>query len=510
MKDFLQDLNESQREAVLYCDGPAMIIAGAGSGKTRVLTYKIAYLINEIGLPPYTILALTFTNKAAREMKERIAGVVGQQVARQIWMGTFHSIFARILRREAEHIGYKSDFTIYDSADTKNLLKTIVREMNLDEKIYKPAALYSQISNAKNNLITPQMYKANAELRRYDSQVDRPLTGEIYSRYWHRCRSAGAMDSDDLLLNTNILFRDHPEVLAKYQEMFQYILVDEYQDTNRSQHLIIELLAKAHNRVCVVGDDAQSIYAFRGANIANILNFRSSIPGTKLFKLEQNYRSTQTIVNAANSLIKKNTEQIAKTVFSKNGVGELLPLRNFLTDYEEAYWVSRQIELVRSDQGSAYADFVVLYRTNAQSRVLEEAMRKSGIPYRIYGGLLFYQRKEVKDVVAYLRLIVNGDDEEAFKRVVNFPKRGIGDTTVGRVAQVASRAGVSFMQVLADPIGYGLDVKAAAAGKLRAFRLMIEDFRAKVKEMNAYELVQHVVRESGIAAELPPTARPRG
>ncbi|MEG0992345.1 MAG: 3'-5' exonuclease [Bacteroidales bacterium] len=501
MEKFLQELNESQRNAVLYNDGPSLIIAGAGSGKTRVLTYKIAYLLEQ-GLPPYGIMALTFTNKAAREMKERIAKVVGHNTARQLWMGTFHSIFSRILRANASLLGFKSDFTIYDSADSKNLIKTIIKEMQLDDKTYKPGAIQSQISNAKNHLITPEMYVANGELQKYDSQAGRPLLGQIYMRYWYRCKNAGAMDFDDLLLYTNILFRDHPDVLAKYQDFFQFILVDEYQDTNKAQHLIVELLSKKHNRVCVVGDDAQSIYSFRGANIANILNFRNSLPGTRIFKLEQNYRSTQTIVKAADSLIKKNKEQIEKNIFSENQEGAQIPLYASFSDFEEAYLIANKISEMRVAKSYHFSDFAILYRTNAQSRILEEALRKRSIPYRIYGGLSFYQRKEVKDVIAYLRLTTNPDDEEAFKRIINYPKRGIGDTTVSKIGLAASRNDVSLFEVLRNPIGYGLDVNSGTANKLAAFRQMIEEFAEANQSKNAFEIADFIVRASGMTKEL--------
>ncbi|MGL4292070.1 MAG: ATP-dependent helicase [Bacteroidales bacterium] len=501
MEKFLQELNESQRKAVLYNEGPSLIIAGAGSGKTRVLTYKIAYLLEQ-GLPPYSVLALTFTNKAAKEMKERIARVVGDSTARQLWMGTFHSIFSRILRTNATLLGFKSDFTIYDSADSKNLIKTIIKEMQLDDKTYRPGSVQSQISNAKNHLITPGMYTSNKDLQKYDSQSGRPLLGEIYTRYWNRCKNAGAMDFDDLLLYTNILFRDHPDVLEKYQDFFRFILVDEYQDTNKAQHLIVELLSKKHNRVCVVGDDAQSIYSFRGANIANILNFRSSIPGTRIFKLEQNYRSTQTIVKAANSLIRKNKEQIEKNVFSEKQEGAPIPLFSSFSDFEEAYLVANKISEMRMAGSYKFADFAVLYRTNAQTRVLEEAFRKRGIPYRIYGGLSFYQRKEVKDVIAYLRLTTNPNDEEAFKRVINYPKRGIGDTTVAKIGLAAAQADISLFEVLRNPIGYLLDVKAGAASKLSGFRELIEGFQEAARTKNAFEMAELIVRASGITTEL--------
>ena len=455
MNSFLQELNENQRHAVIYNAVPSMIIAGAGSGKTRVLTYKIAYLI-ENGYAPFSILALTFTNKAAAEMKSRIAKVVGWQTARQIWMGTFHSVFSKILRSEANYIGFKSDFTIYDSSDSKNLIKTIIKEMQLDDKVYKPSSVQSQISNAKNHLITPAMYAASRDLLMYDSKANKPYISEIYRRYWSRCKQAGAMDFDDLLLYTNILFRDFPQVLEKYQNFFQYILVDEYQDTNKAQHLIVEMLAKKHNKVCVVGDDAQSIYSFRGANIANILNFKNSMPGTKLFKLEQNYRSTKMIVKAADSLIKKNKEQIKKDIFSENHDGEKISLFSTFSDFEEAYFISNKITDLRLRKNYDYSDFAILYRTNAQSRILEEALRKRNIPYKIYGGLSFYQRKEIKDLIAYFRLTINPSDEEALKRVINYPSRGIGETTLKKIGMSASEFDVSLFEVLRNPLDSGL------------------------------------------------------
>ncbi len=501
MDRLLAELNESQRLAVLYNEGPSLIIAGAGSGKTRVLTYKIAYLIAN-GMAPWSIMALTFTNKAAREMKERIAKVVGEGVARKIWMGTFHSIFAKILRANAQAVGFRPDFTIYDSADSKSLIKSIIKEMGLDDKKYKASSVQGQISNAKNHLVTPQMYRTNSELMSYDTYTGRPHICDIYVRYWERCKQAGAMDFDDLLLYTNILFRDNPDILARYQDVLQFILVDEYQDTNKAQHLIIEMLSKKHQKVCVVGDDAQSIYSFRGANIANILNFDQSIPGTKIFKLEQNYRSTQNIVNAANSLIKRNTEQIQKNVFSENMVGEKLPLINTFSDFEEGYVVARHIEELHKHKGANFSDFAILYRTNAQSRVLEEAFRKNSIPYRIYGGLSFYQRKEIKDVIAYARLAINPDDEEAFKRVVNYPTRGIGATTLKKIALEAIAHGVSYYQVISDPLAFGLKFNAGTSSKLNGFRTMIDKFGRQAQTLNAYEMVRQIIIESGIMKEL--------
>ena len=496
MEEYLELLNNSQRDAVLYCDGPSLVIAGAGSGKTRVLTYKIAWLIKQ-GLSPRGILALTFTNKAAREMKERIAGIVGESVARRLWMGTFHSIFSRILRVEAERIGFTSNFTIYDSTDSKNLIKAIIKEMQLDDKIYRPGMVQSRISNAKNALITYKAYEQNKELVENDINAKVPLLREIYKRYQVRCQCAGAMDFDDLLLYTNILFRDHPDVLAKYQSLFQYVLVDEYQDTNFAQHLIVRKLCDTHRRICVVGDDAQSIYSFRGANIDNILQFRNQYPGCRIFKLEQNYRSTQNIVNAANSLISKNKEQIHKTVFSEKSVGSKLRLISSYSDYEEAYSVASIIGTMCA-ASYGYSDFAILYRTNAQSRILEEAFRKRGVPYKIYGGLSFYQRKEIKDVIAYFRLIINPNDEEAFKRIINYPARGIGDTTLNKLLAAAATNELSLWQVLQSPIEYGVSINSGTARKLADFRTLMEAFINQQNQLQADELAALVVKESGL------------
>lgn len=505
----LGQLNEAQREAVAYCDGPSLVIAGAGSGKTRVLTYKIAYLLAQ-GLPPYYVLALTFTNKAAREMKMRIADLVGEKKARQLWMGTFHSIFARILRSEAEHIGFKSNFTIFDSGDSASLIRQIIKDMNLDDKIYKAGSVHNQISRAKNNLITPKMYAQNAEIQEYDRAAKRPQLFEIYQRYQDRLRSANSMDFDDLLMYTNILFRDHPEVLENYQNRFQYILVDEYQDTNFSQHLIVKQLADKHHRICAVGDDAQSIYSFRGANIDNILKFKSNFPETRIFKLEQNYRSTQTIVNAANSLIKKNTEQIFKNVFSKNDEGEKLEVAGAFSDFEEGLIVSNKIARMRYEEHASYGDFAILYRTNAQSRIFEEALRKKNIPYRIYGGVSFYQRKEIKDVICYFRLIVNPGDEEALRRIINYPARGIGETTFAKIASAAQLHGVSLWQVLSDPLQYNLNINSGTAKKLADFRALIGEFIEQNETLNAYELAHLVVQKSGIYREAYDDKTPEG
>ncbi len=507
--ELLSQLNEAQRAAVEFCDGPSLVIAGAGSGKTRVLTYKIAYLLEQ-GLPPYYILALTFTNKAAREMKLRIAELVGEKRARSLWMGTFHAIFSRILRNEAEAIGFQSNFTIFDTSDSNNLIKLIVKDMALDDKLYRPGAVHGQISRAKNNLITPAMYAANAEILQYDRMAKRPMLFEIYQRYQHRLRAGNSMDFDDLLMYTNILFRDHPEILEKYRNQFQYILVDEYQDTNFAQHLIVKQLADVHHRVCVVGDDAQSIYSFRGANIDNILNFKSNFEETKIFKLEQNYRSTQNIVNAANSLIKKNSEQIFKDVFSKNETGEKIEIRSAFSDYEEGLIVANKIARMRLEEHTSFGNFAILYRTNAQSRIFEEALRKNNIPYRIYGGLSFYQRKEIKDVISYFRLIVNPNDEEAFRRIINYPPRGIGNVTIAKISSAAELHQISMWQVLGAPSAYNLDVNAGTAKKLEDFHALIDDFIEQNKRLNAFELAQEVIKNSGIAQEAYEDMTPEG
>lgn len=497
MPDYIEELNESQRAAVLYGDGPSLVIAGAGSGKTRVLTYKIAYLL-ENGYNPWNILALTFTNKAAREMKERIARQVGEQRARYLWMGTFHSVFSRILRAEASHIGFTSQFTIYDSADSKSLLRSIIKEMGLDEKTYKPGSVQARISNAKNHLVSPSGYAANKEAYEADAAAKMPAIRDIYSRYWERCRQAGAMDFDDLLVYTYILFRDFPEVLARYREQFRYVLVDEYQDTNYAQHSIVLQLTKENQRVCVVGDDAQSIYSFRGADIDNILYFTKIYPDTKVFKLEQNYRSTQTIVRAANSLIEKNERQIPKEVFSEKERGEAIGVFQAYSDVEEGNIVTNKIAQLRREHDYGYSDFAILYRTNAQSRVFEEALRKRSMPYKIYGGLSFYQRKEIKDIIAYFRLVVNPNDEEAFKRIINYPARGIGDTTVGKIIKAATDNNVSLWTVLCEPITYGLTINKNTHTKLQGFRELIEQFMTEVAEKNAYEIGTAIIRQSGI------------
>lgn len=501
MPDYIEELNESQRAAVLYGDGPSLVIAGAGSGKTRVLTYKIAYLL-ENGYNPWNILALTFTNKAAREMKERIARQVGEQRARFLWMGTFHSVFSRILRAEASHIGFTSQFTIYDSADSKSLIRSIIKEMGLDEKTYKPGSVQARISNAKNHLVSPSGYAANKEAYEGDLAAKMPAIRDIYSRYRERCRQAGAMDFDDLLVYTYILFRDFPDVLARYREQFRYVLVDEYQDTNYAQHSIVLQLTKENQRVCVVGDDAQSIYSFRGADIDNILYFTKIYPDTKVFKLEQNYRSTQTIVRAANSLIEKNERQIPKEVFSEKERGEAIGVFQAYSDVEEGDIVTNKIAQLRREHDYEYSDFAILYRTNAQSRVFEEALRKRGMPYKIYGGLSFYQRKEIKDIIAYFRLVVNPNDEEAFKRIINYPARGIGDATVGKIITAATDNNVSLWTALCEPITYGLSINKGTHTKLQDFRALIEQFMADVTVKNAYEIGTEIIRQSGIINEV--------
>ena len=500
VNSYLDELNESQRAAVLYNDGPSLVIAGAGSGKTRVLTYKIAHLMNE-GYDPWSILALTFTNKAAREMKERIARQVGDR-ARYLWMGTFHSIFSRILRIEAQAIGFTSDFTIYDASDSKSLLKSIIKEMQLDDKTYKPGNIQSRISNAKNHLVMPDAYASNPAVVQADRDAKVPSTHDIYRRYWERCRQSNAMDFDDLLVYTYILFRDFPAIRQKYAAQFRYVLVDEYQDTNFAQHSIVLQLTEQNQKVCVVGDDAQSIYSFRGANIENILKFTKVYRGAKLFKLEQNYRSTQTIVRAANSLIEKNREQIRKEVFSEKSQGEPIGVFQAYSDVEEGEIVANKIAQLRLREGYGYDDFAVLYRTNAQSRIFEEALRKRSLPYKIYGGLSFYQRKEIKDVIAYFRLAVNPNDEEAFKRVINYPARGIGDTTVSKIVVAANTHGVSLWKVLCEPLSFGLNVNKGTHAKLQGFRELIELFIRDAQEKDASEVGAAIVRQSGIMNEI--------
>ena len=499
--DISNELNESQLAAVTYSDGPSLVIAGAGSGKTRVLTYKVAHLMEQ-GLEPWRILALTFTNKAAREMRERIGKRVGEHRARYLWMGTFHSMFLRILRAEAEHIGFAPNFTIYDQADSKNLIKSIIKEMQLDDKVYKPNVIQCRISNAKNVLMTAQMYAADATAMAADRSAKVPQTREIYLRYQERCRQAGAMDFDDILLYTYLLFKQYPEVLDRYAEQFAYVLVDEYQDTNYAQHSIVWQLTQKRQRVCVVGDDAQSIYSFRGANIDNILGFTRQYSDARVFKLEENYRSTQMIVGAANSLIDKNSEQIHKEVYSRQEVGDPLSVLEAYSDVEEGEMVVRRILLLKHSEHLANDNFAILYRTNAQSRVFEEVLRKNGVPYRIYGGLSFYQRKEVKDVIAYFRMAVNPHDEEAFKRIINYPARGIGDTTVGKVLSAASDYGVSLWTVIGEPAAYNLAVNKGTITKLANFHNLVSGFIEKVDKVDAYELGRMVVQEAGIMTDL--------
>ena len=499
--DFLNDLNESQRKAVEYIDGPSLVIAGAGSGKTRVLTYKIAYLLQQ-GVKPWSIMALTFTNKAAREMKERIGKLVGQELAQHLYMGTFHSIFSRILRAEAQHIGFTNNFTIYDESDSRSLIKTIVKEMGLDEKVYKPASVHSRISMAKNNLMSAENYARDKELYQADQRAKMPRVGDIFITYVQRCQQANAMDFDDLLTLTFKLFQEHEDIRKKYADRFDFLLVDEYQDTNHAQMRIVMQLCKEKERVCAVGDDSQSIYSFRGANIDNILSFQSRFKETRLFKLEQNYRSTQSIVEAANSLIKHNSNQIPKNVYSKNDKGERLIYKPAYSDKEEALIVCREIKRIKRQDDCQYSDFAILYRTNAQSRSFEEEFRKQGIPYRIYGGLSFFQRKEIKDVIAYFRLVANPDDEEAFKRIINYPARGIGNTTVAKIAACALDNHVSFWQVISSPEHYGLGVNKGTLAKLECFRLMISGFVEKSASMNAFDLGDTIVKESGISADI--------
>ena len=499
--DLLNDLNESQRKAVEYIDGPSLVIAGAGSGKTRVLTYKIAYLLQQ-GVKPWSIMALTFTNKAAREMKERIGKLVGQELAQHLYMGTFHSIFSRILRAEAQHIGFTNNFTIYDESDSRSLIKTIVKEMGLDEKVYKPASVHRRISMAKNNLMSAENYARDKESYQADQRAKMPRLGEIFITYVQRCQQANAMDFDDLLTLTFKLFQEHEDIRKKYADRFDFLLVDEYQDTNHAQMRIVMQLCKEKERVCAVGDDSQSIYSFRGANIDNILSFQSRFKDARLFKLEQNYRSTQSIVEAANSLIKHNSNQIPKNVYSKNDKGERLIYKPAYSDKEEALIVCREIKRIKRQDNCQYSDFAILYRTNAQSRSFEEEFRKQGIPYRIYGGLSFFQRKEIKDVIAYFRLVANPDDEEAFKRIINYPARGIGNTTLAKIATCALDNHVSFWQVISSPEHYGLGVNKGTLAKLESFRLMISGFVEKSASMNAFDLGDTIVKESGISADI--------
>ena len=503
----LSQLNNSQREAVVYCDGPQLVIAGAGSGKTRVLTYKIAYLLAHYDMAPWNILALTFTNKAAREMKERIGRLVGQERAQRLQMGTFHSVFARILRTEAERIGFGANFTIYDQSDSRSLVKSIIKEMELDDKTYKPAAVADRISMAKNHLLQPQQY-ATSSWAADDAQHKRPMVSHIYNRYAERCRQANAMDFDDLLVQTYVLLRDHEDVRQKYVDRFRYVLVDEYQDTNFAQQAIVLLLTKEHGRVCVVGDDAQSIYSFRGANIDNILDFQKQYEGARLYKLEQNYRSTQLIVQAANSLIHKNERQIRKEVYSENEKGEKLMLKPAYSDREEAMIVCNDIKRLKRQDRCEYSDFAILYRTNAQSRSFEEQMRKDGIPYRIYGGLSFYQRKEIKDVIAYFRVVANPDDEEALRRIINYPTRGIGDTTVGKIVETANQHSVSLWRVIAQPIVFDLKLAKGTLTKLETFKQLVDGWRERIDKEDAYELGHSIIMESGISKDIYSSSNP--
>ena len=499
--DLLKDLNEAQRAAVEYIDGPSLVIAGAGSGKTRVLTYKIAYLLSQ-GMKPWSIMALTFTNKAAREMKERIGKLVGNDLAQHLYMGTFHSIFSRILRAEAEHIGFNNNFTIYDESDSRSLIKAIVKEMGLDDKKYKPAAVHAKISMAKNNLMSAAAYESDAAIFEQNKRAQMPEVGKIFVAYVQRCKQANAMDFDDLLTLTYQLFREHEDIRHKYAARFDYVLVDEYQDTNHVQMSIVMQLCQEKLRVCAVGDDSQSIYSFRGANIDNILNYQRQFQGTCLFKLEQNYRSTQTIVEAANSLIKHNRNQIPKDVFSENAKGEKIQYKPAYSDKEEAAIVAKDVKRIRREDGCQYSDFAILYRTNAQSRSFEEEFRKQGIPYRIYGGLSFYQRKEIKDIIAYFRLVANPDDEEAIKRIINYPARGIGATTVLKIADCAHQNQVSFWEVIGAPEQYGLAVNKGAMNKLETFRLLISSFIERAQTTDVYELGDAIIKESGISQDI--------
>lgn len=499
--DLLNDLNEAQRAAVEYIDGPSLVIAGAGSGKTRVLTYKIAYLLSQ-GMKPWSIMALTFTNKAAREMKERIGKLVGNDLAQHLYMGTFHSIFSRILRAESEHIGFNNNFTIYDESDSRSLIKAIVKEMGLDDKKYKPAAVHAKISMAKNNLMSATAYESDAAIFEQNKRAQMPEVGKIFVAYVQRCKQANAMDFDDLLTLTYQLFREHEDIRHKYAARFDYVLVDEYQDTNHVQMSIVMQLCQEKQRVCAVGDDSQSIYSFRGANIDNILNYQRQFQGTRLFKLEQNYRSTQTIVEAANSLIKHNRNQIPKDVFSENAKGEKIQYKPAYSDKEEAAIVAKDVKRIRREDGCQYSDFAILYRTNAQSRSFEEEFRKQGIPYRIYGGLSFYQRKEIKDIIAYFRLVANPDDEEAIKRIINYPARGIGATTVLKIADCAHQNQVSFWEVIGAPERYGLAVNKGTMNKLETFRLQISSFIERAQTTDVYELGDAIIKESGISQDI--------
>lgn len=509
VQNYLDELNEVQRQAVENIQGASLIIAGAGSGKTRVLTYRIAHLLKN-KVRPGSILALTFTNKAAREMKDRISSIVGQNTARYLWMGTFHSIFSRILRTEHEVIGYPSDFTIYDSADSKNLIKSIIKDMNLDDKTYKPNVVASRISAAKNNLVSSEVYSTLPETAEYDQSIKMPLIGQIYKEYAKRCFLAGAMDFDDLLLKTNALLRNHPEILDKYQRIFEYILVDEYQDTNHSQYMIIKKLAAKHNNICVVGDDAQSIYSFRGARIENILNFQKDYPDHKVFKLEQNYRSTQNIVDAANSVIARNKRQIQKNVFSEKEKGTLIKVMSAITDNEEGYLVANEITDTRLRQHYLFSDYAILYRTNAQSRIFEEALRKRNIPYKIYGGLSFYQRKEIKDLLAYFRLVINSKDNEAFKRIINYPVRGIGQTSLTKLEQFSAQNNISIWEFATNIPLLVSEFNKGTAAKINEFTSLIHSFREKLVTHNAFELASDIATTTGIMKDLYKDQTPEG
>ena len=507
--DFIHELNNTQQIAVTNTEGPALIIAGAGAGKTRVLTYRIAQLLSQ-GVPAYKILALTFTNKAAREMQQRIASLIGAEMAASLWMGTFHSIFSKILRMEAEHIGYTSSYTIYDTQDSRNLLKAIIKEMNLDDKLYKPNSVQGRISMAKNNLVTATAYVQSARIQEEDRASKRPLLGEIYRRYQQRCHQSDTMDFDDLLLETNILFRDHPEVLEKYQQKFSHILVDEYQDTNYAQYLIIKKLSAIHHNICVVGDDAQSIYSFRGARIENILNFKNDYPDYKLYKLEQNYRSTTTIVDAANCVIRKNKGQIPKRIFTQNEEGRKIKVLHALSDKEEGFQVTNELYRLAQTLQLDYSNFAILYRTNAQSRVLEEALRRRNIPYKIYGGQSFYQRKEIKDMLAYFRLTVNQNDEEAFKRIINYPRRGIGDSTIDKLQEIARASQTGLWTVLCNMDKLPGQFNSGTIAKLQKFALLIQQFKTKATEENAYDTALYIARHSGMLEELKNDDTPEG
>ncbi|MBT8254261.1 MAG: UvrD-helicase domain-containing protein, partial [Bacteroidia bacterium] len=509
MSEFLEQLNDAQKAATLHRDGPMIIIAGAGSGKTRVLTFKIAYLMSQ-GIDPFNILALTFTNKAAREMKGRIAKIVGESEAKNLWMGTFHSIFARILRYEADKLGYPSNFTIYDTQDSQRLVSSIIKELKLDKDVYKYKQIFSRISSYKNNLITVKAYFQNPELIEADTMARRPRMGDIYKEYVARCFKAGAMDFDDLLLKTNELLTRFPEVLARYQDRFRYILVDEYQDTNHSQYIIVRALADRFQNICVVGDDSQSIYAFRGANINNILNFQRDYPDSEFFRLEQNYRSTKNIVNAANSVIDKNTMKLEKLVWTANDIGHKIKVNRLMTDADEGRFVASSIFEEKMKQQLKNSDFAVLYRTNAQSRAIEDALRKRDVPYRIYGGLSFYQRKEIKDVLSYLRLIINPADEEALKRVINFPTRGIGQTTIDKLIVAASAYDETIFNIMGRVDGLDININAGTRTKLRDFVTMIESFQVMNKSKNAFELAEHVVKVTGLIKEYNKDGTPEG